>query len=45
MQVAVGALMYILNSRPNLTRLVLQVACFVRNPGPACVKALDHILP
>ena len=44
MQVAVGTLMYILNSRPDLTHPVHQVARFVHNPGPAHVKALDHIL-
>jgi hypothetical protein len=44
MQVAVGTLMYILNSRPDLPHSVHQVACFVHNPGPAHVKALDHIL-
>jgi hypothetical protein len=44
MQVAVGTLMYILNSRPDLTHYVHQVACFVHNPGPAHVKALGHYL-
>jgi hypothetical protein len=44
MQVAVGTLMYILNSRPDLTHSVHQVARYVHNPGPAHVKALDHIL-
>ncbi len=44
MQVTVGMLMYILNSRPDSTHSVHQVARFVQNPGPAHVKALDHIL-
>jgi hypothetical protein len=44
MQVTVGTLMYILNSRPDLTHSVHQVARFVHNPGPPHVKALDHIL-
>ncbi len=44
MQVAVGTLMYILNSRPDLTHFVHQVARFVFTPGPASVMALDHIL-
>ncbi len=44
MQVAVGTSMYILNSRPDLIHAVHQVVCFVHNPGPAHVKALDHIL-
>ena len=44
MQVAVGTLMYILNSRPDLTHPVHQVACFVHNPGQAHVKALDHMI-
>ena len=44
MQVAVGTLMYTLNSRPDLTHPVHQVARFVHYPGPAHVKALDHIL-
>jgi hypothetical protein len=37
MQVAVtvGTLMYILNSRPDLTHSVHQVAQFVHNQGPA----------
>jgi hypothetical protein len=44
MQIAVGTLMYILNSRPDLTHSVHQMARFVNNPGSAHVKALDHIL-
>ena len=44
MQVVVGTLMYILNSRPDCMHSVHQVARFVHNPGPAHVKALDHIL-
>jgi hypothetical protein len=44
MQVAVGTLTYILNSRPDLTHSVHQVARFVHNPGPAHVNALDRIL-
>jgi hypothetical protein len=36
--------MYILNSHPDLTHSVHRVARFVHNPGPAHVKALDHIL-
>ena len=45
LEVAVGTLMYILNSpRPDLTYSVQQVACcFVHYPGQAHVKALDHI--
>jgi hypothetical protein len=42
--IAVGTQMYILNSRPDLTHSVHQVARFVHNPGSAHVKALDHIL-
>ena len=46
MQVVAGTLMYILNSRPDFTHSFHQLACFVtvHNPGPAHVKALDHIL-
>jgi hypothetical protein len=44
MQVAVDTLMYILNSSPDLIHAVHQVVSFVHNPGPAHVKALDHIL-
>ena len=44
LEVAVGTLMYILNSSPDLTHSVHQVACcFVHYPGQAHVKALDHI--
>jgi hypothetical protein len=44
MQVAAGTLMYTLTSHPDLTHPVHQVGCFVHNPGPAHVKAIDHIL-
>ncbi len=44
MQIAVGTLMFILNSRPDLKHSVHQVARLVHNPGSAHVKALDHIL-
>ena len=44
LQVVAGTLMYILNSRPDLMHSVHQVARFVHNPGPAHIKALDHIL-
>ena len=44
LQVVAGTLMYILNSRPNLTHSFHQLARFVHNPGPAHIKALDHIL-
>jgi hypothetical protein len=43
MQVAVGTQMHILDPRPDLTHSVHQVARLVHNPGPAHVKALDHI--
>jgi hypothetical protein len=43
MQVAVGTLMFLLHSRPDLMHSVHQVARFVHNPGSAHVKALDHI--
>jgi hypothetical protein len=43
MQIAGGTLMYILNSRPDLTHSVHQVARFVHNLGSTHVKALDHI--
>ena len=43
MQVAAGTLMYTLTSHPDLTHPVHQVGCFVHNPGPAHVKAIDHI--
>ena len=44
MQVAVGTLMYTLNSCPDLTHPVHQVVCFIHYPCPAHVKALDDIL-
>jgi hypothetical protein len=44
MQVAVGTLMYTLNSCPDLTHAVHQVDCFFHDPGPAHVRALDDIL-
>jgi hypothetical protein len=41
--VAVGTLMYSLNSRPDLTHAVRQVARCIHNPGPAHAKALDPV--
>ena len=44
MQVAVGTLMYILDSRPDLIHPVHQVACFVHNPGPAHCDMSRHLI-
>jgi hypothetical protein len=43
MQVIVGTLMSILNSSPDLTHSVHDIALFVHNPGSAHVKALDNV--
>jgi hypothetical protein len=43
-KVAVGTLSYILNTHPDRVHSVHQLARIVHNPGPAHVKALDHIL-
>jgi hypothetical protein len=43
MQVIFGTLMSILNSSPDLTHSVHEIALFVHNPGSAHVKALDSV--
>jgi hypothetical protein len=44
MQVTVGVLLYSLHTRPDIMHAVHQLSRIVHNPGPAHVKALDHLL-
>ncbi len=44
MQVMVGTLFSIVNTHPDLVHAVHQLACFVHNPGPSHIEALDHVL-
>ena len=44
MQVTVGVLLYSLHTRPDFMHAVHQLSRIVHNPGPAHVKALDHLL-
>ena len=44
MQVNVGVLMYSLHTRPDIMHAVHQLSRIVHNPGPAHIKALDHLL-
>ena len=43
MQVTVGVLLYSLHTRPDIMYVVHQLSRIVHNPGPAHVKALDHL--
>ena len=43
MQVTVGVLLYSLHTRPDIMYAVHQLSRIVHNPGPAHVKALDHL--
>jgi hypothetical protein len=44
MQVTVGVLLYSLHTGPDFMHAVHQLSRIVHNPGPAHVKALDHLL-